>query len=351
MNQEYYKANIKTTKRREGLAVITELIGVGAGLFVLEVGGRAILEGELSPGTFVLFLGSLWSLLQPIKKLSRLHAINQQALVAAKRVVDILDTQPGVREAVGAKPFAHFSKEIRFEDVWFRYQEPDRFVLSGVGLTVKAGEVIGIVGSSGSGKTTLVNLIPRFYDPVKGRVTIDGVDLKEVTLRSLRAQIGLVTQEPFLFHDTVRANIAFGRPQATLDEVIQAAKVANADDFIRRFPKGYDTLVGELGGRLSGGERQRIAIARAVLKDPPILILDEATSQLDSESEALVQEALDRLMEERTVFVISHRFSTIRGVSRIIVLDRGAVAESGRHEDLMRDSSLYKRLYELQVAP
>jgi len=348
INQGYYKATMRTIKRQEALAGLTEYIGMAAGLFVLEVGGRAVLGGNLSPGTFVLFLGALISLLQPVKKLSRLHAINQQALIAAQRVVELLETEPSVVEAPGAVELPRFQREIRFQDVWFKYQ--DRFVLQGVNLTIRAGEVIGIVGSSGTGKTTLVNLIPRFYDPSRGQVTIDGLDLKKMSLISLRAQVGLVNQDPFLFHDTVRVNIAFGRPQATLEGVIHAAKAANADDLIRRLPAGYDTPVGELGTRLSGGERQRIAIARALLKDPPILILDEATSQLDSESEALVQEALERLMKGRTTFVIAHRLSTLRNVDRIIVLDQGKVAEVGRHEELLQASPLYRRLYELQIA-
>ena len=348
INQGYYKATMRTVKRQEVLAGLTDLIGMGAGLFVLVVGGHAVLGGTLSLGTFVLFLGALLSLVQPVKKLSRLHSVNQQALIAARRVVELLDTEPSVVEAADAMELPRFRREIRFQDIWFKYQ--DRFVLQGVNLTVRAGEVIGIVGSSGTGKTTLVNLIPRFYDPVREQVTVDGVDLKKVSLISLRSQIGLVNQDPFLFHDTVRVNIAFGRPNAPLEEVIRAAKAANADDFIRRLPAGYDTPVGELGTRLSGGERQRIAIARALLKDPPILILDEATSQLDSESEALVQEALERLMKGRTPFVISHRLSTIRNVDRIIVLDQGKVAEMGRHEELLQASPLYRRLYELQIA-
>ncbi len=360
INQAYYKANIQTLKRREALGAITELIGVAGGLFVLEVGGREILRGTLSPGTFILFLGALVSLTQPFKKLSRIHSINQQAISAAKRVVEILETPPSVQEIPGAAALPRFHREVRFEEVWFQYLPAqgkggqaggERPVLKGVDLTVRTGEVVAIVGSSGCGKTTLVNLIPRFYDPSRGRVTLDGVDIRKVTLDSLREQIGLVTQEPFLFHDTIRANITFGQPGADLERVTRAAKAANADSFIRRLPLGYDTPVGELGARLSGGERQRIAIARALLKDPPILILDEATSQLDSESEALVQEALERLMEGRTVFLISHRLSTIRNVDRIVVLDQGRVAQIGPHEELMRGSGVYRRLYELQVAP
>ena len=348
INQQYYKADIKTVKRREALAGITDLISMVGGLIVLEIGGRAVLNGQLSPGTIVFFLAAMLSLYQPVKRLSRLHSVNQQALTAAKRVVEILETRPSVAEEPDPISLPRFRKEIRFDQVWFRYA--DRWILRGVELTVRTGEAVAIVGSSGSGKTTLVNLIPRFYDPAKGKVTLDGIDIRKVGLTSLRSQIGLVTQEPFLFHDTIRNNIAFGKPEATLEEVERAAQAANADGFIRQFPKGYESSVGDLGGRLSGGERQRIAIARAILKDPPILILDEATSQLDSESELLVQEALDRLMKGRTVLCISHRLSTIRNVDRIIVLDQGRVAEVGRHEELMRESPVYRKLYELQVA-
>lgn len=349
INQQYYKANVKTVKRQEALSGVTELIAMVGALVALEIGGRAVLRGELSFGTIATFLAALLSLNQPFKRLSRLHSINQQALTAARRVVDILDTRPSVVDPPQAKAFPGFHREIRFEGVWFQYDE--RPILRGMDLSIQKGEIVAIVGHSGCGKTTLVNLIPRFYDPTKGKIAIDGVDLKTIGLSFLREQIGIVTQEPFLFHDTIRANIAFGRPSASEEEIMKAARAANADSFIRRFPKGYDASVGDLGGRLSGGERQRVAIARALLKDPPILILDEATSQLDSESEALVQEALERLMAGRTVFVIAHRLSTIRHVDRIIVLDEGRIAEAGSHEELLKDSALYRRLYELQVAP
>lgn len=349
VNQAYYKANVRTLKRREALGGVTELIGVVGGLFVLEVGGREVLAGQIDPGTFILFLGALISLIPPFKKLSRIHSINQQAVTAAKRVVEILETGPAVKEAPMAGALAPFRRQIEFQKVSFRYG--DRWILREIVLTVRAGEIVAIVGTSGVGKTTLVNLIPRFYDPTQGRVLLDGMDVKAVSLRSLREQVGLVTQDPFLFHDTVHNNIAFGRPSASLEEVICAAQAANADGFIRRLPLGYDSMVGESGTRLSGGERQRLAIARAILKDPPILILDEATSQLDSESESLVQEALERLMAGRTVLVISHRLSTIRSSHRIIVLDQGGISEIGRHEQLMEASPVYRRLYELQVAP
>lgn len=352
INQGYMKANLRTVKRREALASIMEMISMMGGIAVLEVGGRAVLQGQISLVKVILFLAALLSLYQPVKKLGRLHSIHQQALTAAQRVMEILGTSPSVQEASGAAEMSRFQRELRFEQIEFHYAAvEDRPVLSGVDFDVKAGEVVAIVGSSGSGKTTLINLLLRFYDPQGGRITLDGADIRGATLRSLRSQIGLVTQDPFLFHDSVRSNIAFGRPEASLEEVIRAAQAANADLFVRRLPQGYDTPVGDLGNRLSGGERQRIAIARALLKNAPILVLDEATSQLDSESELLVQEALERLMKGRTVLVIAHRFSTIRKADRIIVLDKGRIAEAGRHEQLLEGSALYRRLYELQVAP
>ncbi len=354
INQEYYKANIKTVKRREILASIIELMGMVGGLLVLEVGGRAVLHGEISPGTVIFFLAALLSLYEPIKKLSRLHSVNQQAIVAARRLVEILETEPSVKEAPHAVEAQPFSKSIEYRQVGFRYGKSnvaqERQILRGINLTVPAGEMVAIVGSSGAGKTTLVNLLLRFYDPTEGQILMDGIDTKTVSLHSLRGQIGLVTQDPFLFHDSIRANIAFGKPDASLDEIVKAARAANADEFIRGLPRGYDTAVGDLGSKLSGGERQRIAIARAILKNPPILILDEATSQLDSESERLVQQALERLLKGRTALVIAHRFSTIRAADRILVLDQGTIADSGTHDQLLLRSSLYKKLYELQVA-
>jgi ATP-binding cassette, subfamily B, bacterial MsbA len=346
-NHQFYKANIRTVKRREALASITGLIGALGSLVVLEIGGRVVFGNQLSEGTFIYFLAALISLTRPLKKLSRLYALHQQALIAANRVVRLLETPPSVKEKKKAVQAQAFSKEICFEKVWFRYEKQD--VLRGIDLKVKAGEVVAIVGSSGSGKTTLVNLLLRFYDPTRGRITLDGVDLKELSLHSLREQMGLVTQDPFLFHESVHSNISFGHPEAPPAGVVQAAKVANADRFIKKLPKKYDTLVGEMGFKISGGERQRIAIARAVFKDPPILILDEATSQLDSESEALVQEALDRLMQGRTALVVAHRLSTIRRADRIVVLDKGKIAEVGRHEELLEGSEVYRRLYQLQA--
>ncbi|MBU3959164.1 MAG: ATP-binding cassette domain-containing protein, partial [Candidatus Omnitrophica bacterium] len=264
-----------------------------------------------------------------------------------KRIYEVLDTPLAVVEVAGGREITGFNSKIVFEDIWFSYGDDN--ILKGIKLEVERGQVLAIVGSSGVGKTTLVDLIPRFYDPTQGRILIDGIDIKDLNLKSLRQQIGIVMQETILFNDTIRANIAYGRPEAPEEEIEQAAVQAYAHDFIKRLRHGYDTIIGDRGTKLSGGERQRIAIARALLKNPPILILDEATSQLDSESERLVQEALDILIQGRTVFIIAHRLSTIRNARKIVVLDKGRIVEQGSHEDLLANKdSLYKRLYQMQ---
>jgi subfamily B ATP-binding cassette protein MsbA len=270
----------------------------------------------------------------------------EQALAASTRIYEILDTKPTVVEKPQAAVLAGFKESVAFKDIWFNYA--DQEILKGITLEVKKGQMLAIVGPSGTGKTTLVDLIPRFYDPKKGRILVDGVDIKEVTLKSLRSQIGIVTQETILFNDTIKGNIAYGRPGATDKEIEDAALQSYAHDFIRKTPSGYDTVIGDRGMKLSGGERQRIAIARALLKNPPILILDEATSQLDTESERLVQEALNRLIQGRTVFVIAHRLSTVRNAHRIAVLDKGRIVEEGSHNELLARDGLYKRLYSMQ---
>ncbi len=345
-NRDFFHLMLNSVKKQLALGPITEFFGACAGVFVLFLGGREVIGGVISFGVFILFLGSLLSLLKPFKRLGKVYTINQQALAAVGRVFEILDETPLVVEVDAPEILRSFEKEIVFEQVSFQYE--DRTVLKDINLRIKKGELVAVVGPTGSGKTTLGNLIPRFYDPTQGRLLIDGMDVKKMGIRALRANIGIVTQETILFNDTVRMNIAYGRPEASLDEVVSAAKVANAHEFIMRLSQGYDTVIGEHGARLSGGERQRLAIARAVLKNPPILILDEATSQLDSASERVVQEALERLMQNRTVLLIAHRLSTIRNAVRIVVLQDGEIIEAGTHEELMHNDLLYKKLYEIQ---
>lgn len=349
-NMAYYKANVRTVKRMAALSGLTEVIGAAGGLGMLVVGGRQVLSGQLSAGLFTLFIAALISLVQPFKRLSQLHAVNQQAAGAAQRVLEILETQPTVREASNAMRLPRLTQGITFEQVSFQYPSTAAPVLRDISLQAGRGELVAIVGPSGSGKTTLVNLLPRFYDPTAGRVLLDGIDLRRGAMASLRAQIGIVTQETFLFHDTVRGNIAVGMDRVDDAAVIAAAKAANAHEFITRLPNGYDTVIGERGVKLSGGERQRLAIARAILRNPAILILDEATSQLDTASERLVQEALERLTEGRTAFVIAHRLSTVRRAHRILVLEKGRIVEQGRHEELAHRGGLYQQLCELQFA-
>ena len=345
-NRDYYKVMMKTIKRTLLLSPATEFIGALAGVFVFFWAGKEVIAGKLSFGVFGLFLGSLLSLVRPFKKLSKVHAINQQAIAASSRIYDVLDTQPMVHNLPDAKELPVIKKNIVFENVDFSYG--NQLILQDINIEVNVGEVIAIVGLSGVGKSTLVDLISRFYDPIRGRILIDSHDIKEVSLSSLREQIGIVSQETILFNDTVKVNIAYGRPDGSEREVIQAAAQANADEFISKLPQGYDTLIGDRGTKLSGGERQRIAIARAILKNPPILILDEATSQLDSESERLVQQALEKLMQGRTVFVIAHRLSTVRNSDHILVLDKGKIVERGKHTQLLAKDGLYKRLYQIQ---
>jgi subfamily B ATP-binding cassette protein MsbA len=286
----------------------------------------------------------------PAKKLSRVNANLQQAIAASERIFEMLDTHTEVTEQPDARPIEPFHRTIEFRDVVFGYEDDDARTLRGVSFSVRAGQMIAIVGRSGAGKTTLVNLLPRFYDVSGGSILIDGIDIRDVTLASLRKQIGIVTQETMLFDDTVANNIAYGDPSAPRAMVEEAARAAHAHEFICGLPKGYDTLIGERGQRLSGGQRQRLAIARALLKDAPILVLDEATSALDTEAELLVQEALANLMMNRTSFVIAHRLSTIRRADAIIVLERGHVVEMGRHEELLaRPAGAYAMLYQLQL--
>ncbi|MDD5730948.1 MAG: ABC transporter ATP-binding protein [Candidatus Omnitrophica bacterium] len=345
-NHMYYKLSMKSIKRMLLLGPFTEIMGCIAGLAVLFWGGREVIAGKLSFGVFGLFLGSLFSLIRPFKKLSQVNSINQQAVAAGERIYEVLDSPVSVIDTQKGTELTVFKDRVTFDNVWFSYENNP--ILKGINIEVKKGEIVAIVGPSGAGKTTMVDLIPRFYDPKAGRILIDGLDIKEVTLHSLRRQIGIVTQETILFNDTIMANIAYGKSKSTLYEIEKAASQAYAHDFIKRLPLGYDTSIGDRGVKLSGGERQRIAIARALLKDPPILILDEATSQLDTESERLVQGALNRLMEGRTVFVIAHRLTTIRNAHRILVLNEGIIVEQGRHDELLKKEGLYRKLYQNQ---
>lgn len=347
-NQDYYKLAMKSIKRMLILGSVTELTGVAMALCIIYYSGRRVIEGEISFGAFALFMAALLSLIKPFKKLSQVNSIMQQAVAASVRIHEVLDTQPSVKDMPGARTAAGFHKGITFENVSFSYGH--HTILQDISLEVGKGRMLAVVGPSGTGKTTFVDLIPRFYDPVRGRILIDGVDVREVSLCSLRQMIGIVTQETILFNDTVGANIAYGTGAASGTDIERAAQLSHAHDFIRAMPQGYDTVIGDRGAKLSGGERQRIAIARALLKNPPMLILDEATSQLDSESERLVQDALDKLVRGRTVFVIAHRLSTVRNADRIIVLNKGVIEEQGTHRELLDREGLYSRLYRMQEA-
>ncbi len=325
--------------------VIESLAAVGAVGFIVYA-GYTVRSGELSPSQVVQFLTNLVMLYDPVRKLNKVNLILQEALAAAHRVASIMGLPREIRDRPGAVEITGVESEIRFEGLSFAY-EGDA-VLRVVDVTIRRGEVVALVGSSGAGKSTLVNLLPRYFDPDRGRVTIDGADIRDVSLKSLRAQIGIVTQDTVLFNDSIRNNIAYGHSDLPLESVREAARAAYADGFIEQSPRGYETVIGESGLKLSGGERQRLAIASALLKDPPILILDEATSHLDSESEALVQKALYRLMSGRTALVIAHRLSTVKRADRILVMASGKVVEEGSHDQLLAAGGQYKRLFDLQ---
>ncbi|HPN73275.1 MAG TPA: ABC transporter ATP-binding protein, partial [Candidatus Omnitrophota bacterium] len=347
-NQEYYDLTIKSIKKMKMVSPLTESMMVVCVAAILWIAGRSMISGELSFGVFAAFLAAIFSLMKPFKKLSNVYGINQQALAAADRIFQLYDTPVSIKERPGARKLEKFTESISFEKVWFKYEKD--FVLEDINLTVKKGEILALVGPSGGGKSTLVNLIPRFYDPVSGSVRVDGQDIRELDIRSLRDKIGLVTQETLLFNDTVRANICYGHTDVDEKQLIAVSKAANAHMFIKDFPQGYDTVIGERGLKISGGQRQRIAIARAIYKNPPILIFDEATSQLDTESEKLVQEAINNLVKGRTVIVIAHRLSTVKHANKIVVISGGKISDSGSHEDLLRKNPLYKKLYTMQFA-
>lgn len=351
--QRLFRANLRSVAAAAISSPLMDIFGAVAVALLLLLGREQIAHNELTLGAFIAFVAAVLSMYNPVRKFAVFNNSFQQALGASSQLFTFMDTEDVVTEKNGAKPLPRFNKDIQFKNVAFSYQsdgDESREILRGINLDVKRGEILAIVGSSGAGKSTMVHLIPRFFDVTGGRILIDNHDVRDVTLSSLRTQVGIVTQETVLFNDTVRNNIAYGQPHVALKEVEAAARAALAHDFILALPAGYDTVIGERGVRLSGGERQRLAIARALLKNAPILILDEATSALDSESEALVQSALHNLMSGRTVFVIAHRLSTVRRADRIVVLDNGRIIETGGHEALMLQGGTYRRLYELQFS-
>jgi subfamily B ATP-binding cassette protein MsbA len=346
-----FRANLRSVAAAAISSPLMDIFGAIAIALLLLLGRQKIVHNEFTLGAFGAFIAAVFSLYNPVRKFALFNNNLQQALGASSEIFKFMDTQDQIREKPGAQPLPPFSGSIRFENVCFSYDgngEESREILRDIDLEVNAGEVLAVVGSSGAGKTTLVHLIPRFFDVSSGCILIDGRDVRDTTLASLRSQIGVVSQDTVLFNDTVRNNIAYGQPDVPQKMVEAAAKAALAHDFILGLPSGYDSVIGERGVRLSGGERQRLAIARALLKNAPILILDEATSALDSESESLVQSALHNLMTGRTVVVIAHRLSTVRRADRIVVLENGAISDIGSHEDLMKKLGTYRRLYDLQ---
>lgn len=347
-NERFMKLIMKSRKVRSLTMPVMEFLGAIAVSAIIWYGGFKVMGGKMTTGEFFSFLTALMLLYQPVKKLSTVNNAIQEALAAAERIFALLDREPEIQDGPSVGEVSTLKEKISFSNVYFKYD--DENVIDGFNLEVKKGERTAFVGSSGAGKTTLVNLIPRFYDVTGGGIFIDGEDIRNIKISSLRNLIAIVSQETILFNDTVRNNIAYGKKETSHEEIVGAAKAAFAHDFIMELPDGYDTEIGEQGVRLSGGQRQRLSIARALLKNAPLLILDEATSALDSESEKLVQQALDNLMKDRTSFVIAHRLSTIVGADRIVVLDKGRLAEEGRHEELLKSGGLYAKLWEGQFA-
>ncbi len=348
-NLNYFRTLLRVNRIRGLSSPSTEFLSALAGAAIIWYGGLQVLEAQtMKASEFLGFLFAMFQLMPPIKELSSVNNRIQEASAAGSRVFAILDTQPNIRNAPNPRQLDEFAHSIEFRNVYFSYVQDDP-VLQGIDLTIRKGEIIAIVGPSGGGKSTLVDLVPRFYDPTQGEILIDGIAVRTIDLKSLRDKIGIVTQETILFNDSVRNNIAYGLDDCPIEKVMEAAKAANAHTFIMEMPGGYESIIGERGVKLSGGERQRISLARAILKNPPILILDEATSALDTHSEILVQEAIVRLMEGRTSIVIAHRLSTVQHASTIVVLSHGRIAETGTHAELLRNANgVYKHLHDLQ---
>jgi subfamily B ATP-binding cassette protein MsbA len=347
ITREYYRENMRSTRVSQFAALLMEAVG-GLGIaFVIWYGGRLIIRGVMTAGDFTSFLTAILLVYTPAKRLAQVNIGIQQARPPLERVQKML-AEEGEKD--GTEELPQIGGDIEFRDVSFIYPSAGQKALHGINLRVAKGEIVAVVGKSGGGKTTMANLLPRFYTPTEGAIFIDGVDISTATFASLRGQLGIVTQEVILFNDTIAANIAYGKPGAAREEIVAAAQAAYAHDFITELPQGYDTMIGERGMRLSGGQRQRLSIARAILKNPPILILDEATSSLDTASEMMVQKALENLMANRTTIVIAHRLSTVKKADRILVLDKGRIAESGSHRELYTSGGLYKNLYDLQFS-
>ena len=348
--KSYFKLVLKTVRTRNLSSPITEILSVIIGVVIIYYGGILVLvDGTLNASQFLGFLFAIFQLMPPIKELGSVNNRIQEANAAADRIFEIMDIEPHIKDIPNAIQLKDFKNEIVFKNVSFKYEDSEIKVLDDINFSVKRGEIIALVGPSGGGKSTLADLIPRFYDPTAGQILVDGNNIKNATIESLRSKMGIVTQETFLFNTNIAENIAYGLTDYPMDKIIEAAKTANAHNFISEMPQGYDTMIGERGVKLSGGQRQRLTIARALLKNPEIMIFDEATSALDNESEILVQEAIERLMMNRTTFVIAHRLSTIRNATNILVLDKGRIIQQGTHDKLIAEErGLYKKLYEMQ---
>lgn len=346
-NKDYYNVQQRIVRVDARTTPVMEALSMTGVAIVLWFGGKDVINGVWTLGDFTAFILAITQMYQPIKNFAQLNSTIQKAASGTERVFEILDEKIDIFDAPDAKTLDVFAKDIIYKNVSFEY-EKDKPVLNSVNIEIKKGQTVAFVGASGSGKSTIANLILRFYDVTSGEISVDGTNIKNLTLQSLRDKIGVVSQDVFLFNDTVKYNIAYGKMDASDAEIESAAKAANANKFISKMPDGYNTLIGERGMKLSGGEKQRIAIARAMLKNPPILVLDEATSALDSESEKLVQEAIENLMKNRTVILIAHRLSTVRNADKIIVIDKGTVAETGKHQDLLDKNGIYAKLYNLK---